>query len=106
MREAGLEAGGALGSSDPIVAVDDAWDPRRYDEIVVCTLPIPVSRWLHVGLPQRIAGLTGALVTHVIAHPTPPPSPAMPARERPHGNLGPLLGALSVLGWGRHPDDH
>jgi hypothetical protein len=96
LRDAGLEIDGALADEDPIVAVSEVWDPRTYDEIVVCTLPIPVSRWLHLGLPQRIAELTGAPVTHVIAHPTPPPVETTPAPS----HSKPLLGALSVLGWG------
>ena len=45
----------------------DEWDPRRYDEIVVSTLPQMVSKWLHAGLPERIERITGARVTHVVS---------------------------------------
>ena len=27
-------------------AVSEAWDPKRYDEIIVSTLPPDVSKWL------------------------------------------------------------
>jgi hypothetical protein len=96
LRAAGLQVDGEVADGDPIVAVSETWDPRRYDEIVVSTLPMRVSKWLHAGLPQRIGELTGAPVTHVVSHPRPPVEivPA-PARERS------VMGPLSVLGWGR-----
>ena len=99
LREEGLTAEGAVGHADPVIAVTDAWDPKRYDEIIISTLPLDVSKWLSAGVPQRIERLTGARVTHVIAEPPrrePPPSPA-PARK----DSGILMGPLSVLGWGR-----
>src|SRR4051794_2070190 len=68
MRERGLEVEGSLGrDSDPIVAAHEAWDPNAMDEIVVCTLPTGVSRWMQLDLPPRIAKLTDAPVTHVVA---------------------------------------
>jgi GABA permease len=73
MRSAGLTVEGQVGDRDPVWAVREAWDPRRYDEIILCTLPMRVSKWLHAGLPQRIAELTGACVTHVVAEPPKPP---------------------------------
>src|SRR4051794_10720602 len=39
LREAGLEAESILGDEDPVIAVTEAWNPRRYDEVVVATLP-------------------------------------------------------------------
>src|SRR5947209_18292653 len=47
LREAGLEADGEVGVADPICAVEDVWDPKRFDEIIVSTLPMRVSKWLH-----------------------------------------------------------
>ncbi|MEA2411785.1 MAG: hypothetical protein QOC77_2346 [Thermoleophilaceae bacterium] len=68
MRAAGLEVDGSLArGADPLSAVHEAWDPAKYDEIVVCTLPTGVSKWLQVDLPHRIAKLTDAPVTHVVA---------------------------------------
>jgi hypothetical protein len=97
LRGAGLEADGVIGHGDPFLAVMDVWDPRRYDEIIVFTLPIGVSKWLHAGLPERIERVTGALVTHVVAQPPvhgPEKSPPPPHED--HGILSPL----TVLGWG------
>ena len=68
MRGAGLEVEGSLShDGDPLGAVHEAWDPARYDEIVVCTLPTGTSRWLQVDLPHRVAKITDAPVTHVVA---------------------------------------
>jgi hypothetical protein len=97
LRDAGLEVDGSVGDGDPVIAVSEAWDPKRYDEIVVSTLPMRMSKWLHAGLPERIGRITGAPVTHVVAQ---PPKPAVetapaPAREKPGGVMTPL----SVLGW-------
>lgn len=96
LNDAGIEADGAVGHSDPLVAVNDAWDPRRYDEIIVSTLPMGSSRWLHAGLPERIYKLTGAKVSHIVSMPPKPPVPTVPAPHHEH----PALGPLSVLGWG------
>lgn len=100
LREAGLEVEGHVGSADPVVAVTDAWDPKRYDEIIVSTLPMRFSKWLHAGLPERIAKLTDASVTHVVSQ---PPKPAVAPAPRPeHHGAGDPLGPLQVMAWGRH----
>ena len=102
LRGAGLEAEGLVGHPDPIVAVSEAWDPRRYDEIVMSTLPIGTSRWLHAGLPERISKLTGTLVTHIVSE---PPKPAVETGPAPrHAEKG--LGPLAVLGWAGGHVDH
>jgi hypothetical protein len=68
MREAGLEVDGSLArDSEPLAAAHQAWDPAKYDEIVVCTLPTGASKWLQVDLPHRLQKLTDAPVTHVVA---------------------------------------
>ena len=68
LRAAGLEVEGSLAhDADPLGAVHEAWDPAKYDEIVVCTLPTGVSKWLQVDLPHRVAKATDAPVTHVVA---------------------------------------
>ena len=96
--EAGLEARGAIGHGDPMIAVTDAWDPKRYDEIIVATLPMRFSKWMHAGLPERISKLTGAPVTHVVAEPPKPPvqTTAPPPRDQSSAAMGPL----AVLAWG------
>lgn len=67
LHDAGIEAEGMLGDVDPCVAAMEAWDPRLYDEIVVCTLPTGTSRWLQIDVPHRIARMTDATVSHVVA---------------------------------------
>jgi hypothetical protein len=96
LHDAGIEADGSVGDCDPLVAVTEAWDPRHYDEILISTLPMGSSRWLHAGLPERIFKLTGAKVSHIVSMPPKPPVPTVPAPRHEH----PALGPLSVLGWG------
>jgi hypothetical protein len=75
LTEAGVPVEGIVGDSDPMVAVQDVWDPRRFDEVIVVTLPTGVSRWMAADLPHRVERLTAARVTHVVA----PARPAVPA---------------------------
>jgi hypothetical protein len=69
IREHGLAVDGQVGDSDPLVAVQEAWDPRLFDEVIVSTFPTHSSRWLLIDLPHRVARITGAAVTHVVAAP-------------------------------------
>jgi hypothetical protein len=99
MRAAGLEVSGTVADPDPVVAVHEAWDPARFDEVVVSTLPTGASRWLQIDLPRRIEKITDAPVTHVVSTPPseqPPPSPPPKKRD----SLG-VLSPLETLGWGR-----
>jgi GABA permease len=98
LRAAGLEATGEVGDGDPLIAVTEKWDPKQFDEIVVCTLPMRFSKWLHASLPERISKLTGAPCTHVVAQ---PPKPALHTGPPPaHDGAADSLGPLAVLGWG------
>jgi hypothetical protein len=63
---AGGPVEGVIGVADPVAAVSDAVNAAPYDEIIVSTLPRRVSRWLHLDLPHKVAGL-GLPVTTVIA---------------------------------------
>ncbi|MGI9099194.1 MAG: hypothetical protein ACR2H2_12035 [Solirubrobacteraceae bacterium] len=67
LREAGVPVEGVVGDSDPMLAVQDAWDPRRFDEVIVATLPTGVSRWMAADLPHRVERFTAARVTHIVA---------------------------------------
>ena len=96
LRAAGLEADGTVGNADPILAVTDAWDPKKYDEIIVSTLPLQLSKWLHAGLPDRISRLTDAPVTHVVSAPPKPDPVVAPPPAAPDRSMGPL----TVLSWG------
>lgn len=96
LRAAGLECDGTVGNADPILAVTDAWDPKKYDEIIVSTLPMQLSKWLHAGLPERIGRLTDAPVTHVVSEPPKPDPVVAPPPAAPDRSMGPL----TVLSWG------
>jgi hypothetical protein len=63
---AGAPVEGVIGVSDPLAAVEDAVNATDPDEIIISTLPRRVSRWLHLDLPRKVAGL-GRPVTTVTA---------------------------------------
>jgi hypothetical protein len=67
LRDTGLDVQCRVGDPDPVTALRDAWDPGRYDEVIVSTLPGRVSRWLQIDLPRRAGRITGVPVTHVEA---------------------------------------
>ncbi len=92
MRDAGLDnVEGIVGDPDPVVAVMEAWDPMRFDEVVVSTLPTGSSRWLGLDLPHRLEKLTSVPVRHVVSQPVREvaagPPPEQPER---YGVLSPL----------------
>lgn len=97
MKEEGLEVTGKIGDRDPVVAVHEAWDPRRYDEVIVSTLPTGTSRWLQIDLPHRVERITDVPVRHVVAQPEAEPAPTYspPPKPEHHG----LLTPLETLGW-------
>lgn len=66
---AGGPVEGIVGDADPTSAVSDAVNLRGADEVIVSTLPRRVSRWLHLDLPRKVAGL-GLPVTTVTARGT------------------------------------
>jgi hypothetical protein len=96
MRAAGLEhVSGQVGDRDPVVAVMEAWDPMKFDEIVVSTLPSGSSRWLGLDLPRRLGKLTSVPVHHVVSEPRPEVH-TEPVPERDSlGVLSPLAAALT-----------
>jgi len=93
LREQGIEAEGVLGDADPVVAVQEVWDPGRFDEIVVSTFASGASRWMQVDLPHRVAKLTDCTVRHVETRPAAAPVPPA-ARPEPPGLLESAVGLL------------
>jgi hypothetical protein len=94
MREAGLEnVEGVVGNPDPVVAVMDLWDPMKFDDIVVSTLPTGSSRWLGLDLPHRLEKLTAVPVRHVVSEPEHEDVPTGPPPEKPQ-----RMGVLAALG--------
>lgn len=69
LHAGGVEAEAMLGDVDPACAVIEVWDPRRWDEILISTLPSATSRWLKCNLPQRIRRAVDAPVTQLEATP-------------------------------------
>jgi hypothetical protein len=63
---AGERVEGILGDADPLAAVQDAINLHGFDEVIISTLSRRVSRWLHLDLPRKVAGL-GLPVTTVTA---------------------------------------
>jgi hypothetical protein len=93
MRDAGLDVEGRVGDPDPVVAVMDMWDPMKFDEIIVSTLPTGSSRWLGLDLPHRLEKLTSVPVRHVVSKPPPAEAPTGPPPEQPQ-----KMGVLAALG--------
>src|SRR5919109_874066 len=73
IRGEGIEAEGMVGDADPVIAVHDVWDPRRFDEIVIPPPPPGASRGLAVHLPPRGEKFPGVRVEHVVAAKPRPP---------------------------------
>ena len=71
---AGSHIEGVIGDANPVDAVADVVNMRGADEIIISTLPVRVSRWLHADLPSKLKGL-GLPVTTVTAPGTKLPIP-------------------------------
>jgi hypothetical protein len=97
MREAGLEnVDGTVGDPDPVVAVMDVWDPMKFDDIVVSTLPTGSSRWMGLDLPHRLEKLTSVPVRHVVSQPPQPEVHTEPVPEKPrYGVLAAFAAVIS-----------
>ena len=67
LREEGLDVSDAkVGDADPLAAIQDECNFAEYDEIIVSTLPLKISKWLHIDLPHKAGHATGLPVTHVV----------------------------------------
>lgn len=63
----GGEAEGEVGATDPLTAVKDVLEKEGFDEVIVSTLPVGISRWAKMDLPSRIGRITECPVTTVEA---------------------------------------
>jgi hypothetical protein len=63
---AGQQVTGSIGDAEPLMAIHDAINLGQYDEIIISTLPLGVSRWLKLDVVSKARGL-GLPVTHVQA---------------------------------------
>ncbi len=50
----GIPVGGEVSDKDPFDAVGDVLSKRPFDEVIVSTLPTPISHWLRIDLPSRV----------------------------------------------------
>ena len=67
LREEGLDVGEAkVGDGDALAAIQDECNFNTYDELIVSTLPLHVSKWLRIDLPSKAQAATGLPVTHVV----------------------------------------
>jgi hypothetical protein len=62
----GVPVEGDLGSAQPVEALEKVFTDHRFDEIIVATLPRPISRWLRADLPHRAERRFGLPVTTII----------------------------------------
>jgi hypothetical protein len=54
LRDEGLNVSDAkVGDPDPLAAIQDECNFNEYDELIVSTLPLHVSKWLKVDLPRK-----------------------------------------------------
>lgn len=63
---AGADVTGEIGDGEPLAAIQDAINLGDYQEIIISTLPLGVSRWLKLDLISKARAL-GLPVTHVLA---------------------------------------
>ena len=63
---AGQPVTGSIGDPEPLMAIHDAVNLGEFQEIIISTLPLGISRWLKLDLVSKARGL-GLPVTHVEA---------------------------------------
>ncbi|HEY7537264.1 MAG TPA: hypothetical protein VH721_04705 [Gaiellaceae bacterium] len=66
MRQAGIDARGEIGDSDPLQALEDAFRTFAPDEIVISTHPEGRSHWLERGIVESARERFAVPVTHVV----------------------------------------
>ena len=66
LREAGFDADGTLGDSEPVQAIEDALRTFGADEIVISTHPEGRSHWLERGVVEAARARFDVPITHVV----------------------------------------
>jgi hypothetical protein len=64
--DADVDVDGDLGDADPLKAATELLERQQFDEIILSTLPQPISRWLGMDLPHRLQRHSGLPVTTII----------------------------------------
>jgi nucleotide-binding universal stress UspA family protein len=65
-RALGATVDGEVGDADPLEAARSAHRRFGADEVIVCTLPLGVSRWLRGNLPRKVERSLGVPVVHLV----------------------------------------
>jgi hypothetical protein len=66
LHEAGAEADGEVGDADPYKAISRTVAAKKFDEIILSTMPRSRSRWLRQDLLRKLQRL-GVPVTQVVS---------------------------------------
>jgi hypothetical protein len=74
LEQEGFSVTGEVSDPNPMLAITDALRHDRYDEVILSTLPVGVSRWVRLDLPSRIRRRFGVKLTHVVADAEPLPA--------------------------------
>jgi hypothetical protein len=45
---------GGVGDPDPVTAIDEVMARRQFDEIIISSLPLGISRWLRQDLARKV----------------------------------------------------
>lgn len=65
LRDLGADVDGGLGDPDPLTAASQLLERQQFDEIILSTLPQPISKWLGMDLPHRLQRHSGLPVTTI-----------------------------------------
>jgi hypothetical protein len=81
LHELGAKAEGELGHADPLEAIGQVLATRDFDEVILSTLPQPISRWLRMDLSRQVrrgCGLPVVVITAPLTHSGPPEAATLP----------------------------
>jgi nucleotide-binding universal stress UspA family protein len=67
LHELGAKAEGELGHPDPVEAITNVLAEREFDEVILSTLPQPISRWLRMDIPSQVRRCCNLPVTTITA---------------------------------------
>jgi GABA permease len=65
LQKLGAQVDGQVGNPNPAKAVEDTLSRRKYDEIILSTLPSGVGRWVSQDLPHKVKRMFKGPVTVV-----------------------------------------
>lgn len=66
LRTLGASATGEVIADDPLSAIEHTIHTMVFDDVVISTLPLGLSKWLHLDLPHRVAKHCGLPVVTVV----------------------------------------